>query len=231
MAHPLVCYNEGTACTSKLRILRCAFFLYPVLLTFLKIVYKALIVYSVVKQIDTALGTGDYATLLRFTKTKGCTDLLSDEVETGYVQSQWGSGSIVSKLRKPNLESQLMIEHAAIVERLEKLTVHFAEHVSESCESLCQRKYVTHIKLSEYAISSEVWLRLLAYVICTNSEASSEQLYIYNYCKPRICLHELPCRYVLNGLQTVLVPPELNQLDAWVHNSFSVPSAIEPSCG
>ena len=176
--------------------------------------YKALSVYSVAKQIDTALGTGDYATLMCFAKTRGCTDLLSDEVETGYVQSQLGSGSIVSKLRQPNLESQLMIEHAAIIERLEKLTEDCAEHVCVSCERLCQRKNVTRKELSEYAISSEVWLRLLAYVICTNPEASSEQLYICNYCKPRIRSNELPCRCVLNGLQTVPVPPELDKVDA-----------------
>ena len=46
MGHPLVCYNEGTACTSKLRILRCASFHYPVLLRFLKSVYKALSVFG-----------------------------------------------------------------------------------------------------------------------------------------------------------------------------------------
>ena len=129
MGHPLVRYNEGTACTSKLRILRCTSFHYSVLLRLLKSVYKALSVYSVVKQIDTALGTGDNATLMCFKKTKGCTDLLSDEVETVYVQSQSGSGSIVSKLRQPNLESQLMIEHATITERLEKLTEEFAKHM------------------------------------------------------------------------------------------------------
>ena len=64
-----------------------------------------------------------------------------------------------------------MIEHAAIIEWLEKLTEDFAEHVCVSFERLCLKKNVTRIKLSEYAISSEVWLRLLAYVICTNPEA------------------------------------------------------------
>ena len=77
MGHRLVCYNEGTACTSKLRILRCVAFHYPVLLSILKSAYKALSVYTVVKQIETALGTGDYTTLMHFTKY---TDLLSDEV-------------------------------------------------------------------------------------------------------------------------------------------------------
>ena len=87
------------ACTSNLRILRCASFHCPVLSRVLKSVYKALSVYSVVKQIDSAFGTGVYATLIRFIKRKAFTDLLSDEVETAYVQDQSGSGSIDSKLR------------------------------------------------------------------------------------------------------------------------------------
>ena len=75
-----------------------------------------------------------------------------------------------------------MIEHAAIIERLEKLS----EDVCVRCERLCKRKNVTRIQLPEYAISSEVCLRLLPYMICTNPEASREQLYICNYCKLRI---------------------------------------------
>ena len=107
-----------------------------------------------------------------------------------------------------------MIEYADIISRLEKLIEDFAENVCVSCERLCQRKNVSCIELSEGAISSDVWLRLLAYVICTNPEANSKQLYICNYCKPRIRSNELPCRFVLNGLQTISVPPELNKLDA-----------------
>ena len=105
-----------------------------------------------------------------------------------------------------------MIEYAGTISRLERLIEDFAEHVCVSCERLCQRKYVSCIELSEGSISSEVWLRLL--VICTNPEANSEQLYICNYCKPRIRSNELPSRCVLNGWQTVHVPPELNKIDA-----------------
>ena len=93
-------------------------------------------------------------------------------------KSQSDSMTIVSKLRQPNLESQLIVEHAGTTDRLGKLTEDFAEHVCVSCERLCQRKNVSHIELSEEEFDREVWLRLLAYVICTNLEASSEQLYI-----------------------------------------------------
>ena len=214
LGHPLSCYSDYTSCSSNLRILRCGAFHYPVLLRFLNYVYSALSEYSKVKLIDTALGTADCAELLSLTKTIDYRDLLSNEVDTSYEQSQSHSMTIVSKLRQPNLKSQLIIEHAGTIDRLEKLTEDFAEHVCVSCERLCQRKNVSRIELSEEEIDSEALLRLLAYVVCTNVEASSEQLYICEYCKPRIRSNELPCRCVLNGLQTVPVPPELNKLDA-----------------
>ena len=213
LGHPLSCYSD-TTCSSNLRIFRCGTFHYPVLLRFINYVYSALSEYSKAKLIDTALGTTDCAELLYLTKTMDYRDLLSNEVDTSYEQSDLNSMTIVLKLRQPNLESQLIIEHAGTIDRLEKLTEDFAEHVCVSCERLCQRKNVSRIELSEEEIDSEVWLRLLAYVICTNLEASSEQLYICEYCKPRIRSNELPCRCVLNGLQTVPVPPELNKLDA-----------------
>ena len=80
-------------------------------------------------------------------------------------------------------------------------------------EKKCYSYWALH-----FAISSEVWLGLLAYVICTNREANSEQLYITFF----ISSNELPCRCVLNRLQTVPVPPELDKFDV-----LSVPSAIK----
>ena len=213
LGHSLPCYND-TCCYTKLRILRCGAVHYPVLLRLLKYVYGALSDYSKVKVIDTALGTGDCSEILNLTRTVQYCDLLNDDTEAGYEQGQSDILRIVSKLRQPNLESQMMIEHAGTIDMLEKLTEDFAEHVCVSCERFFQWKNVSRIELSEYEIDSAVWLRLLAYVICTNPEANSEQLYICNYCKPRIRSNELPCRCVLNGLQTVPVPAELTKLDA-----------------
>ena len=211
LGHQLVCYND-TGCRSNLRILKCGAVHYPVLLHFLNDVYSVLREYSNVKVIDKALGTGDCTKLMSLTKTNEYCDLLSNDVETSYETSQSGSSlTNLTKLRQPNLESQLMIEYAGTKSRLEKMIEDFAEHV---CMSVFAREKMflalSYLKL----LSSEVWLRLLAYVICTNPEASSEQLYICNYCKPRIRSNELPSRCVLNGLQTVPVPPELNKLDA-----------------
>ena len=153
LGHPLPCFN-GTGCKSKLRILRCGSVHHPVLFQFLKNVYSVLNALSKVKVIDTALGTVDCTKLLYLTETKEYGDLLSNEIETSYEQRQSATGIIVSKLRQPNSESQLMIEHAGSIDRLEKLTEDFAEHICVSCERLCQRKNLSHIGLSEDEIDS-----------------------------------------------------------------------------
>ena len=211
LGHPLVCYND-TGCRSNLRTHRCGAVHFPVMLHFLNELYSVLREYSNVKVIDTTLGTDDWTKLMSLTKTIEYFNLLSNDVETSYEQSQSGcSLTILIKLRQPNLESQLMIDYAGTISRLEKLIKDFAVHVCVSYERHCQRKNVSCIELSEGAISSDVWLRLLsciklfegsvssdvwlrllASVICTNPEANSEHLYICNHCKPQICSNELP---------------------------------------
>ena len=53
---------------------------------------------------------------MSLTKTIEYCDLLSNDVETSYEQSQSGSSlTILTKLRQPNLESQLMIEYAGTI--------------------------------------------------------------------------------------------------------------------
>ena len=162
----------------------------------------ALSAHLLVKGIDTALGKGDFAKLTQFSNTQNYQKLLSNEVETSYEQGPSDSGTTVSKLRQPNLETQLMIDYAGTLVKVEKLTEDFAEHACVSCERLCLRKNVSRIELSEAEFDSDVWLSLLAYLICTNPEANSEELYICNYCKPKIRCNDLPNRCVLNGLIT-----------------------------
>ena len=65
--HPLVCYNDG-ACHSKLRILRSAATHFPVLATLLRLVYSAMNSHRCVQNIDKALPSGDFHTLMEITK-------------------------------------------------------------------------------------------------------------------------------------------------------------------
>ena len=78
--HPLSCYSDHTGCKSKLRILRCGSFHYPVLLQFLKNVYLAFNDHQRIKLIDTALGRCDFTELMDLTDTNEHCDLVSGEI-------------------------------------------------------------------------------------------------------------------------------------------------------
>ena len=116
-------------------------------------------------------------------------------------------------LRQPHLESQLLITHAQLITQLEKEINDFLEHAYCSCERLHQRKSVTRVKLSD-DLGSEMWHRLKGFLLQQNPNAGEEVLYMCNYCKPLIKKNKLPPRCVLNGLQTVPIPPELADLDS-----------------
>ena len=72
---------------------------------------------------------------------------------------------------------------------------------------------MTKVKLSDN-LSSNVWPRIKYYVLGQNPNAGKDEtLYMCNYCKSFIKKDKLPSRCVLNGLETVLIPPELLRLD------------------
>ena len=72
---------------------------------------------------------------------------------------------------------------------------------------------MTRVKLTDN-LGNEVWPRLKDFVLQQNPDANDEVLYMCNYCKPIIRKEKLPPRCVLNGLQTVPIPPELDKLDS-----------------
>ena len=71
---------------------------------------------------------------------------------------------------------------------------------------------MTKVNLSDN-LGSKVWPALKAFIVEHNSDANKQVLYMCNYCKPFIKQDILPARCVLNGLQTVPIPPELARLD------------------
>ena len=96
--HPLVCYNSG-GCHSKLRILRSVATHFPVLATLLCLVYSAMNSHQCVQNIDKALSTGDFYTLMEITKLNDFEALLSNEIETA--QKQCTTAATTTRHRKP----------------------------------------------------------------------------------------------------------------------------------
>ena len=54
---------------------------------------------------------------------------------------------------------------------------------------------------------------LIAFTQQKDAPTANTQLYMCNYCKPKVKRGHMPARCVLNGLQTVPIPPELAKLD------------------
>ena len=83
--HPLVCSNDG-GCQSKLRVLRAATTHFPVLRKLLRQVHSAITNHKCVFEIDKALCTGNYETLMNFVDIKKFESLLCNDVEASYEQ-------------------------------------------------------------------------------------------------------------------------------------------------
>ena len=199
--HPIVCYS-GDSCTSNLRILRAVSTHYPVLRRFLANVTGALSAHRTVCDIDHALKNGNHKHLVKIT---GVESILSYDVDEKYHKLK----SSDLALRRPSLETELAIAHAAVIAGFEKEIYDFPEHACICCERLHQRKSVSVVTLSDN-LKSDIWCELKAHVLRSPPSVSSQVLYMCNYCKTRLRNGDMPARCVSNGLP---IPPELAKLD------------------
>ena len=168
-------------------------------------VYTARTSHLCVASIDKALSGGDFHSLMEITKVHDFADLLTADLDSSYQQS-----ADVGTISVPQgIETQLLITHAQTISDFEKEIEDDPVHPCCSCERLHQRKCVS---LSDN-LGSKVWPALKAFIVEHNPDASKQVLYMCNYCKPLIKQDVLPARCVLNGLQTVPMPPELAKLD------------------
>ena len=208
--HPLVCSNDG-GCDSKLRVLRAAGTHYPVLGNFYRNVNNAISSHLRVRDIDMALLSGDFESLMEINKVDDFDALLSNNVESSYEQCT-DTVPVDSTLGRPHLESKLLEDNALLIAQLQKEIDDYPQHACCSCERLHQRKAVSRVELSQN-LGGEVWLRLKSYIVEQNPTASEQVLYMCRYCKSLITKNVLPPRCVLNGLHVVPIPQELARLD------------------
>ena len=62
-------------------------------------------------------------------------------------------------------------------------------------------------------ITSDIWRTLKSYMSEQESSAAGQTHYVCQYCRPILNKNNMPCRCVLNGLETEHMPSELQQLD------------------
>ena len=99
-----------------------------------------------VQNLDEALCTGDFQSLMEITKVSDFETLLSSELENSYKQCTEAADSV---LVKPGVENQLLVTHAKLITQLEIEIDDYPEHVRIRCQCLYQRKSVTKVKLSD----------------------------------------------------------------------------------
>ena len=120
----------------------------------------------------------------------------------------------------PQPDTRFLVEYVrrdyAMLARTERVNRHlndFPEHAGCCCERLHQRKSVSVVRLSDDLNNSDVWSELKLYIQSNTPDVATKVLYMCSYCKALIKKNRMPARCVLNGLQTVPIPPELAVLD------------------
>ncbi len=134
---------------------------------------------------------------------------------TGALDSVSEKSSVVSSYSAcglRGLEMRLHIEHAELIETLEKDIGDDPEHACCSCECLLLRKNVTQFRLYDSKFNTPVWNQLKEYILRRDPNAKEGFMYVCQYCRPLLNSDKLPSR-VLNGLETEPVPAELSGLD------------------
>ena len=214
--HSLLCSLNGN-CQSKLRIIRAASAHYSTLRRFMRELHPALKHHKTIHKIDAALGEGDFEVLMSMADCKDFCNIF-DDVPTSDDDAEGDTPSDAVPmdergLRRRNLESWLQVKYATVIHDLQKQIDDYPLHACCSCERLHQRKSVTRVRLGD-SLGDVVWPRLKTYLLEHSPDVRDDVLFMCNYCKPMIKSDKLPGRCVLNGLQTVPVPPELGKLDS-----------------
>ena len=80
-------------------------------------------------------------------------------------------------LRRPTVETELAIAHAALIAGYEKEIYDFPEHVCIHCERQHQSKSVSVVNLSD-DFNSQIWCDLKAHVLKSPHVVSGHVLYI-----------------------------------------------------
>ena len=161
--HPLACHLPGSSCESKLRVLTAAVAHYPKLAAFQKDIYTARREHFVIQNIDNAIESKDYTSLLEICGTSFL-NLFKRQAPAPVQSESQNDVQPVSPLRIPHLEAQLLIEHAKVIKQFDKQVHDYAIHPCACCERLHKRSCVKEVYFDDFQ-PNNVWLTIKAYAI------------------------------------------------------------------
>ena len=204
LGHPLPC--SAARCSSKLFTIRAASVHYPLLRSFLTRLYSARRHHHFILSVDDALCASDFERLMVLCGMK-YSSIFKGATNKCPRQENSAAGL-------PGLELQLQVRHAEIITKFEQELSDDPVHACCSCERLFQRKSVTSMKNCDIKFTSSMWKKLKDYLQRKDGDVNIDSLFVCSYCRPILNDNKMPCRCVLNGLETVEIPAELSGLDA-----------------
>ena len=223
--HPLACHLQGSSCESKLRILRAAVTHYPKLAVFEKGVYSACREHFIIQNIDKAIESKDYESLLEICGASFQNLFKRQALVPAHSESQ-SDVQPVSPLRIPHLEAQLLIEHAKVIKQFDKQVHDYVIHPCACCERLYKRSCVKEVYFDDFQ-PNDVWLTTKAYAILSCPDEGDDPVYLCNYCRPKVKAGIMPGRCIINGLESPPIPKELKDLDPFTVKFLQLAKAFQ----
>ena len=223
--HPLACHLPGSSCESKLRVLTSAAAHYPKLAAFQKDVYSARREHFIIQNVDKAIDSKDYKSLLEICGTSFQHLFKKQALSPGQSESQ-NDVQPVSPLRIPHLEAQLLIEHAKIIKQFDKQVHDYAIHPCACCERLYKKSCVKEVYFDDFQ-PNDVWLTIKAYAILSCPDVGDDPVYLCDFCRPKVKAGIMPGRCVINGLESPPIPKELKDLDPFTVKFLQLAKAFQ----
>ena len=220
--HPLPCSMENAEYDSSLRILRAAATHFPLLHKFVVLLYEAIRLHRQLDSIDSALCAGDFSRLVQLCGLsdykvlfKACSvdEACSSAIHVSLDDDDTSQPIRLQEPKLPDLESDLHVEHAELIEAIEKDFADDAEFPCCSCERLYQRQKVTEFKFSDSKFHSNVWKSLQCYILQVNPSAGGQTHYVCQFCRSKSNGNTMPNPCILNGWITEPIPKQLKELD------------------
>ncbi|KAL5499343.1 hypothetical protein EMCRGX_G010739 [Ephydatia muelleri] len=166
--HPISC--EMLSCACPLRAIRASSTHYPILRTFLWLVYSVRKSHLAVAHIDKALSSGNVEEVVH---TLGFSDLSLVFSEDGSDNAVFVKDHSVPGLG--SIEHHLLISNADLIAEVQARWKDDPEFPCCSCERLHQRKQVSSVNFTHDKYHTDIWMQLRAYL----DEHTLDQNYLY----------------------------------------------------
>ena len=191
LGHSLPCTTSGM-CHSNLRILRAASVHYSALRSMLYNVYHSRKGHASISAIDSSLQNADTDTLRKLLGILEYEEVIND-ADTSYENDEPDAAGVTfTDVGLPNVETQLEIIYAPIIEEYNDKLSKDPEFACCSCERLIFRNNVTKFKYGVEKFKSPTWNKLNQHLVTIDPDVVDKELYVCKYCRPILNKDKIP---------------------------------------